>query len=258
MRTLSRAGVALALALALLLTAACGFADVTLHIHYSLVNGDTVTRANYYTTNRMRATAPDGREYIFLVKEKRVAVIDHPSKTYWDGPMSAADSVVDSLNAMRYREVMSAVTEEQLAAWPKVTQSINDSIQLQKTSERRDIAGVSCERWTLTAGSWMTHDRWVAKDLAVANYPPEIQRILLASVQEPMAKAFVRLLIRANKEVDGLPLAVSTTYRTLASSGSYSWETFQVDHKKIPETAWQIPSDYRRMQWSDVKKRKGS
>ena len=128
---------------------------------------------------------------------------------------------------------------------------------MQKTSERRDIAGVSCVRWTVTAGSWLTHDRWLASGLLVANYTPEIERILLASVQEPMAKGFARLLIRAN-ESDGLPLAASTTYRTLASSGSYSWETFQVDYNKIPESAWKIPSDYRRMQWSDVKKRKGS
>jgi len=258
MHTLFRAGVALALALAVSLTAACGWADVTLHIHYTLVNGDTVTRANYYTDKRVRATAPDGREYIFLAKEKHVTVIDHPSKTYWEGPMSAADSVVDSLNAMRYREVMAAVTAEQLAAWPQVTQSINDSLKMEKTSDQRDIAGFPCVRWTMTAGSRLTHDRWVASDLKVANLAPEIQRILLASVQEPMAKAFASLLIRAGDKEDGLPLAASTTYRTMASSGSYSWETFQVDRNKIPESAWKIPSDYRRMQWSDAKKRKGS
>ena len=168
--------------------------------------------------------------------------------------MSAADAIVDSLNAMRYREVMSAVTDEQKAAWPQVMQSVNDSLQKQMTSERRDIAGYSCVRWTLTAGSWMTHERWVANDLVVANYKPEIERILLASVPEPMAKGFANLLIRAN-ENDGLVLAASTKYRTMASSGSYSWETFKIDRNKIPESAWKVPSDYRRMQWSDVKKR---
>jgi hypothetical protein len=255
MNTLSRAAITLALAVAGSFTATCGWADITLHIHYVLVNGDTVTRANYYGSKRVRATAPDGREYIFLVKEKRVAVIDHPSKTYWEGPMSAADSVVDSLNAVRYREVMSAVSDEQKAAWPQIVQSLNDSTQVQKTSDRRNIAGVSCERWTATAGSWMSHSRWVASTYRVPTYTREIQRILLSSVEEPMAKGFAKLLI-STSDIDGLPLAASTTYRTMASSGSYSWETFRVDYDKIPESVWKVPSDYRRMQWSDVKPRK--
>lgn len=255
MNAISRSSVVLALAILGSLTATRAPADVTLHIHHTLVNGDTVSRPNYYTPKRMRATGPDGREYIYLAKDKRIAVIDHPTRTYWEGPMATADSIVDSLDAMRYREVLERVTEENKAAWPEFVAKLADSIQIKKEWERRDIAGYSCVRWTISVGSWMTNDRWVANALLVANYPQEIKGVLLTSVQDPLAKSLARVLISAT-EIDGLPLATSTTFRTPRQSGSYAWETYRIDVTKIPDTVWKVPADYRRMTWSDVKKAK--
>ena len=94
------------------LAAAPALADVTLHAHYTFMSGDTATRTNYYASHRMRMTAPDGREYLYDARKKRVAVIDHTIRAYWEGPMARADSIVDSLNAMRYRELMASVTAE--------------------------------------------------------------------------------------------------------------------------------------------------
>jgi hypothetical protein len=248
-----RAALVLVLVLAGTLTATGAWADTTLHIHFTLVNGDTVSRANYYTGKRMRATAPDGREYIFISKGKRVTVIDHPTKTYWEGSLATADSIVDSLNAMRYREVMSRVTEEQKATWPGIIQSINESIRVDKAWEQRKIAGYSCARWTVSAGSWMTNDRWVAAALLLPNYSPDFQRVLLASVANPLAKAYAKMVISAT-EIDGLVLASSATFRTPSTSGSYSWETYEIESTKIPDSVWKVPPDYRRMTWSDVQK----
>ena len=101
---------------ALALAATPAFADITVHAHYTLVSGDTVTRANYFSSHRTRMTAPDGREYLYDARKKRVAIIDHDLQAYWEGPVAQADSIVDSLNAMRYHEVMANVTDEKRAA----------------------------------------------------------------------------------------------------------------------------------------------
>ena len=88
----NRLRLALVLVAAGMLAATCGWADTTLHIHFTLVNGDTLSRPNYYTQKKMRATAPDGREYIYIAKGKRVTVIDHPTRTYWEGPLEVHGS----------------------------------------------------------------------------------------------------------------------------------------------------------------------
>jgi hypothetical protein len=121
--------------------------------------------------------------------------------------------------------------------------------------DHKEIAGYKCARWTVSTGTWMRNDRWVANSLLVANYPKEIQRVLLASVNDPLAKSYARLLLDAT-EIKGLPLAATTVFRTPGMNGTYSWETYQVDVTKIPDTVWKAPAEYRRMQWSDVKPKK--
>jgi hypothetical protein len=242
------------LASAAMLVATGAFADITVYARYTLINGDTLTRASYYSPKRMRITAPDGREYIFQSKEKRVGVIDHARQLYWEGPMSRADSIVDRLNAERYQELMANVTEDQKARWAALVSTLNDSIQVREAWEERKIAGYPCARWTTSVGSRMAHERWIARSLDVRNFSEDIQRIVLASVPDPLGSAFARMIIQASS-VDGLPLATSATFRTLTVTGSYSWEAFRVGTDRIPDSAWEVPKDYRRAQWSDVSKK---
>jgi hypothetical protein len=43
-------------------------------------------------------------------------------------------------------------------------------------------------------------------------------------------------------------LASKTSYHTPTQSGNFSFETYQVVSTPIPDTAWEIPRDYKPIQ----------
>ena len=86
LESVSRLGLAFA-GLALL-AARPALADITVVGRYSFVNGDTATRASYFTSRRIRVSTPDGREVIFDSKAHSVTLIDHRRRVFWNGDLA--------------------------------------------------------------------------------------------------------------------------------------------------------------------------
>src|SRR4029079_9585922 len=82
-----------------LLAAAPAFADITVITHYTLMNGDTLTRASYYTSKQIRTTLPNGMELIYNQAMRTTAIIDHQNRRYWQGPRHAGASREDAVPA---------------------------------------------------------------------------------------------------------------------------------------------------------------
>ena len=231
----------------LLATSCLGFAlpaaaDITVVSRYTLVNGDTLTRASYYTPRRTRVTAPDGKEFMYDSKTKTLTVINHAKRIYWSGPMARADSIADSILTVSRKQLADIAAADQ-AAWMAKVQGFNDSIRVTQTDATRKIANYETTAWTVTAGSYMQHERWVARALAVSNYGPELQKVVMASIMDPYGRQLMKLLISA-RATSGLPLASRTTFHTPTQSGSFDFEAVQVIGQPVPETAWAIPDGY--------------
>jgi Domain of unknown function (DUF4412) len=218
-------------------------ADITVVTHYTLVNGDTLTRPSYYSARGSRVTAPDGKEFMYNSRGAKLTVIDHTRKMYWTGPLAKADSIADRILLATRKEVAKVAAQDQ-EAWLAKVQGFNDSIRVVNTGEVRKIAGYPSTRWLLTAGSYMQHERWVARSLAVANYGPEMQKAVMASAMDPLGRQLMKMLI-GMRDADGLPLEARTTFRTLTQTGSFSYETVQIITTPIPASAWEIPKDYQ-------------
>ena len=217
-------------------------ADLTVTTHYNLVNGDTLTRASYYTSKRVRVTAPDGREYMFNAKGDSVTVIDHKTRMYWTGPRSQADTVANRLIAENRKEIAEIAAADPVA-WGDKVKAFNDSIKVFSTYKTRKIAGYPCDQWMLTAGSYLTDDRWIARSLSTANYGPEMQKVVMASIKDPLGRQLMRMMIETRTKA-GLPLAGSVTFQTMSREGSFSYEAVSVNTKPIPMSAWAIPEGY--------------
>lgn len=220
-------------------------ADVTVTARYTLVNGDTLTRASYYSGRRCRVTAPDGREFMYDKKGKQLTVINHQAKTFWSGPLARADSLADSIFQESRKEVAKITAQDQ-EKWMEKVQAFNDSIRVHKTGVSRKIAGYPVSEWILTAGEYLHHERWVARGMDVTNYGPEVEKVVMASVMDPLGRQLMRMLI-GMRSLDGLVLSSTTTFKTLSQSGSFSYEAVEVLSKPIPESAWQIPTEYQRI-----------
>jgi hypothetical protein len=221
-------------------------ADITLLSRYTLINGDTLTRASYFTSRRSRMTAPDGKEFMYDGKTKTLTILNHAKQTYWSGPLVRADSIADSILTVSRKQLAEVAAADQ-AAWMAKVDAFNKSIHVAQTGRTRKIAGYPTSEWVVSAGDYMQNERWVARSLAVAKFGPEVQKVVMASIMDPLGRQLMKLLIGARSS-DGLPLASKTTFHTPTQTGSFSFETIQVVAAPIPDAAWEIPADYKPIQ----------
>jgi hypothetical protein len=217
-------------------------ADVTVLGRYTFANGDTATRATYYARKRVRMTSPSGTEFIHDAQDRRVLVIDHAQRRYFSGTIEEADSTASMLLLERRKELKPLIEANQ-EKWTAMMAAFNDSIEVIQTQETRTIAGYPCTRWILRAGRYMTHERWVARGLSTPNYGPELEKVVMATVLDPLGRQLMKMLIQM-REQPGTVLASSTRYQTLTQEGAFSWEAIKVGSETIPKTAWEVPADY--------------
>jgi hypothetical protein len=119
----------------------------------------------------------------------------------------------------------------------------NDSIRVIQTEDTRTIAGYPATRWMMLAGQYMTHERWVARGLSVPNFGPELEKVMMASVLDPLGRQLMKMLIQM-REKDGTVLMSSTQFRTPTQAGSFSWEAIRVSSEQIPASVWSPPAGY--------------
>jgi hypothetical protein len=221
-------------------------AELTVVTRYVLVNGDTLVRPSYYSKNRIRVTAPDGREYMFDAKSDSVTVIDHKSMTYWTGPRSLADSVATRIMAQKSKDVDAEIARMDPVEYANKLQAFNDSIKVIAHGKQRKIAGYPCDQWVLVAGSYLRNERWIARSLNVVDYGPEMQKVVLASIPDPLGRQLMRMMIDMRTK-QGLVLAGSAKFRTVKRAGSFSFEATSVKSGSIPRSAWAIPAGYHQI-----------
>ena len=220
-------------------------ADITVAGKYTFVNGDTATRASYYSRKRARATAPNGMEFIYDTQLGRVTIIDAARRRFYAGTLAEADSLAERILLKRRAELRPLI-EANREKWAEMMSSFNDSILVVRSEETRTIAGYPCTRWTLRGGSYMTHERWAARGLSVPNFGPELEKIVMAVVLDPLGSQLMKLLIQMRAQ-PGLALKSSTQFRTLTQSGSFSWEALRVDSKPIPDSVWAVPKGFEKV-----------
>ena len=217
-------------------------ADITVITRYTLISGDTLTRASYYAPKRVRVTSPDGKEFMFNRDNDTVTVINHAARSYWTGPRALADSIAQRMIQQNRKQVDTIATRDP-EAWRARVAGFTDSIRVSATGKTQKFGGYPCDQFVLIAGDYMTSERWIARALKVANYGPEMQKVVLATIADPLGRVLMRMLIDMRTK-DGLVLAGTTTFTTLGRSGFFAFEAVKVLSTPIPKEAWDIPSDY--------------
>ena len=220
-------------------------ADVTVVGRYRFANGDTLTRASYYTNRWMRTTLPNGDEIVYSRDSDRITLIDHAGKRYWEGPRARADSVTRRMRAERARAMAETATPEDQEKRNAIFAALTDSVHQGSTGRSRVICGYPCSEYVLTAGQYLRQDRWIARSLAVPDFSKEVQNVVIATIMDPLGRGLMTLVVQG-RVVDGLTLQGRLRYKTLSQEGEMSWEAVQVSSEKIPETAWLPPTDYTR------------
>ena len=228
----------------LLFVALPAAADITVLGRYQLANGDTLTRTSYYSRKRIRTTLPNGDEIVYDDKKKRVALVDHANKRYWEGPLSRADSIATRIRSERARAFMANATPEMKARTNEIFSSLTDSVRTEMTEDTRKICSYPCTKWVTTAGSYLQQERWVARSLAMPDFGPELEKVVLATVMDPLGRGLMKLVLQS-RATDGMTLAARMKFTTFSQDGEMSWEAVNVASGSIPKNAWSMPSGYK-------------
>lgn len=222
-------------------------ADITVIGRYTMLNGDTLSRASYYTSQKLRTLLPNGDEIIYDAKTKRVALVDHIRKVYWEGALADADSIATRLRAERVKAMTDTMSAETRAQWNTVYTELTENVKVETPGRNRKIAGYPCTEWVLTAGPYLRHERWLARSLSMPNFAPELEKVVQAATLDPLGRGLMKLLLQA-RTANGLALSGRMTVKTFDRQGELSWEAVKVLTSKIPDEVWNVPVSYQR--WS--------
>lgn len=220
-------------------------ADITVLGRYTMFTGDTLSRASYYSSKKMRTMLPDGDEIIYDHSAHRIAIVDHRRKLFWEGPLAEADSIAMQLRSQRVKALTDTMSAETRAEWNTVYTELTENVKIEATGRNRKIAGYPCSEWVLTAGSRLRQERWLARSLSLPDFSPEVEKVVQASILDPLGRGLMKLVLQA-RSADGLALAGRMTVKTFHNQGEMSWEAVKVSSGKIPDEAWVVPEGYQR------------
>jgi hypothetical protein len=232
----------MALLAAMLSAGAAGAQDLTVRCKFQFLNGDTLSRANYYGDGRVRMTMSDGNEVIYDVRTKAITYLNHAKKQFWKGALDRANALVDSLTADRYQAYLNASDEER-QKWVAYVDKFNNSLKSESLDYVKKIAGKDCEGYKISVGKIMVHTRWICRDIAITDYIKDLDKISLLPMVDPVGRPIVRLITKAEKGL-GLPLGSTTEIETPTQKGKFSWEAYTIDKRPIPDSVWQAPEGY--------------
>jgi len=232
----------MALLAALLSAGTARAQDLTVRCKFHFLNGDTLSRANYYGDGRVRMTMSDANEVIYDVRTKDVIYLNHAKKQFWKGPLDRANGLIDSLSAIRY-QVYSNATEEERQKWVAYVDKFNNSLKSESLDYVKKIAGKDCEGHKISVGKMMVHTRWITREIALTDYLKDLEKISLLPMVDPAGRSIVRLITKAEKGM-GLTLGATTDIETPTQKGTFSWEAYTIDKRPIPESVWQVPEGY--------------
>ncbi|HUK63272.1 MAG TPA: DUF4412 domain-containing protein, partial [Dongiaceae bacterium] len=128
--------------------------------------------------------------------------------------------------------------------------ALSESVHMEASGRDTTIAGYACSQWVLTAEPYIRHERWVARAIVVPDFGPEVEKVLLATIMDPVGRALTRVVLQ-ERVVDGLPLGGRLRFKTLSQEGEFSWEALSVETTKLPATTWVVPAGYQR--WRPAK-----
>ena len=210
-----------------------------------MLNGDTLTYTSYYSTKRLRTILPNGDEVIYNDADKRIAIVAHDRKLYWEGPLAEGDSIAMKLRAQRVKAMTDTMSAETRAQWNSVYTALTEEVKIEATGRNRKIAGYPCSEWVLTAGPHLRQERWLARSLSLPDFSAEIEKVVQASMLDPLGRGLMKLVLQG-RSANGLSLAGRMSVKTFQNQGEMSWEAVKVSSGKIPDEVWVVPTGYER------------
>ncbi len=225
--------IALCLTLAFLLAAfAAGAEDLTVISKIVPPRGQPTTSTQYFSASKIR-TSDGNVDTIVDIASGRMISIEHKKKRYYETSFEEVHEHFAQLEAMLESNPMM----EQM--FGKATE-----VQVQKTAEKRTIAGYECRKFLVTMGAKMTFEVWATSQIEVPLEYYDAQKMLYATMG-PMASRFEKMYDEL-KKIGGFTLATTIDSKLMGMQIHSESEAVEVRKGALPADAFEVPKGYKK------------
>ncbi len=207
---------------------------------------ETLIRPLYFSTRHVRVSTPDGREVVFDSHTGHVTLVDHAGRVYWSGPLARADSIAAMLDVARWDMCLRLASDTVHPEWVRDVALLGDSARAAGETGMRMIAGYPCDPVLAGAGAPARVPGWVAPVPVEDDRRAGIGDQVLSAVLNPARQAVMGMFWQT-EIADALPLAATMTFDTPTRHARFQWHAVQVIAAQVPDSTWQPPAGYRRL-----------
>ena len=206
--------------------------DLTIISQVTPAKGEPTTSTQYITSDKMRIS--DGQnDTIVDLSSGNITMIDHKKKNYFE----------TTFEEMRAHFVE---LEKMLDSNPMMARMLGNAttVDVQETSETRQIAGYGCTNYLLTIGKKFQQKVCITSeiDMPIEYYDA---RKMLYSMMGPMATRFEKML-EEMKKLNGFALATDIDTKVMGFDASSSSEATEVKLGSISADVFAVPQGYKK------------
>jgi hypothetical protein len=205
----------------------------------------TESRTQYYTDTRFRTASADG-DMIFDTRTGAMTFVDTRKKQYWQTTQDEMNAAFEALSAQMKQ------MEEQMKGNPMAAQMMEKMmggagapVKVAKGESPRTIAGYACEHWVVSMGQSMTMELWTTGKLKIPTGFYDARKAQFAG--NPMLQRFAKAFDELQKMGGGFTLADKTTMSMMGRTMATSSEASEVKHGAIPDSAFEVPAGYKKV-----------
>jgi hypothetical protein len=222
--------------------------DLTI-VFKSAGNGGGGTSTSYYSSEKMR-TGNAESETIIEYAPGKIITIDHKKKEYSEITLAEMEAALKAAQAKM--EEASAQMQQQMANMPPAVREkmeqmmggVASSVTVTKGAAR-EVAGYSCQEYTVAMGQMMTSK--VCATTALQFPAPNVDYRKLASfsgsaaafANNPMFKNMDKMMAEM-KKIEGFTIAESTSMKVMGKSLDSSKEAVEIKKGPIPASAFDV------------------
>ena len=236
---------ACAVSLAAASTPAASADDLTLVFKSTNKDGASTSTTSYYSTEKMRSGDAE-HETIVEYAAGKIISIDHKKKEYseitlaeMDAAMKQAQAKMDQM-AEQMKNMPPAVREKMEAMMGGATGSVTVT-----KGGTREVAGYSCQDYTIAMGQTMTTKLCATTTLAMPIPKVDAQKFAAFTTsagmmaQNPMFKGLSKVADEM-KKVEGVAIAESTSIKMMGRAIDNSKEATEIKKGPIPASAFDL------------------
>jgi hypothetical protein len=207
------------------------------------------TSTSYLGSDHVRMGAAEGHETIVDLKTGVMTTLDGKKKTYY----TVTKQDMEQMAAKLKEKMNDPETKKAMEAMAQMTAGMATSSDVKKTGVTRTVAGFRCEEWAITMGGVSTIKECVTSDLqypvrsfaAYKEFSESMKSVM--SGFGPMAKSGAELAEKM-KAIKGYPVATSSVIEVMGHRISTENEVTDVRHGSIPDSTWEIPAGYTKVE----------